>query len=239
MRSAEASSRNDAGSWPRLSAVSAALIRSGRPVWVQIVRQEAVHREIGGVDAAEQEADPPDQRIAEVRHPAPAGRGRRRQRARAARAPKMIAAMIATGTAQNTKSHCQLCRSIGSTSGMVSAAGRISPIEQSVGVDRGGKADALRHPGANQRRQRRLHHRDAERRDDGAEIEHRDVRPDAAQRRADRAQQRARSAARSARRAARSSASRRWRRPRTAPSAGRTGCRPAFPTGAGRHGSAE
>ena len=92
----------------------------------------------------------------------------------------------------------------------------------------------LRHPGANERRQRRLHHRDAERGDDGAEIEHRDARPDAAQRRADRAQQQARSAARSARRAARSSASRRWRRPRTAPSAGRTGCRPAFPTGAGR-----
>ena len=78
----------------------------------------------------------------------------------------MMAAMIATGTAQNTKSHCQLCRSIGSTSGMVSAAGKISPIDQAVGVDRGGKADALRHPGANQRRQRRLHHRNAERRDD-------------------------------------------------------------------------
>ena len=57
--------------------------------------------------------------------------------------------------------------------------------QQAVGVDRGGEADALRHPGAHQRRQRRLHHRDAERRDHGADIKHRDVRPDAAQHRAE------------------------------------------------------
>ncbi len=41
---------------------------------------------------------------------------------------KMIAAMSATGADQNTKSHCQLWWSSGSTSGMVSPAGRISPI---------------------------------------------------------------------------------------------------------------
>ena len=44
--------------------------------------------------------------------------------------PKMIAAMMATGTAQNTKSHCQLRCSNGSTSGIVSAAGRISPTRR-------------------------------------------------------------------------------------------------------------
>ena len=55
----------------------------GPPGVGEVVGQEAVHREIGGVDAAEQEADPPDHRIAEVRHPAPAGGGRRdRRRAR-------------------------------------------------------------------------------------------------------------------------------------------------------------
>ena len=68
-----------------LSAVSARVDQVRPPGVGQIVRQEAVQREIGGVDAAEQEADPPDHRIAEVRHPAAARGGRRRQPARAAR----------------------------------------------------------------------------------------------------------------------------------------------------------
>ena len=36
--------------------------------------------------------------------------------------------MMTTGTDQNTNVHCQLWCSIGSTSGMVSAAGNISPM---------------------------------------------------------------------------------------------------------------
>ena len=150
---------------------------------------------------------------------------------------KMIAAMAATGTAQITKS---IASSAEHRQHQRNGQRRRQDFadEQAVGVDRGGKADALRHPGAHQRRQRRLHHRDAERHDDGAEIEHGDVRPDAAQTEPA-AHSTSRSAARSARRAARSSASPRWRRRRTAPSAGRTGCRPASRTDAGRRGSAE
>ena len=63
-----------------LSAVSARVDQVGPPGVGEIVRQEAVHREIGGVDAAEQEADAPDHRVAEVRHPAPARGGRRGSR---------------------------------------------------------------------------------------------------------------------------------------------------------------
>jgi len=61
--------------------------------------------------------------------------------------------------------------------------------QQAIGVDRGGKSDALRHPEADERRQRRLHHRDAERHHHGAEIEHRDARANAAQAGACRAQE--------------------------------------------------
>jgi hypothetical protein len=52
--------------------------------------------------------------------------------------------------------------------------------QQAVGIDRGGKADALRHPGANERGKHRLHHRDPERGHHGAEIKHGDMRADAA-----------------------------------------------------------
>ena len=46
--------------------------------------------------------------------------------------------------------------------------------QQAVGIDRRCKADALRHPGTYQRRERGLHHGDAEGRHDGSGIEHRD-----------------------------------------------------------------
>ena len=67
-------------------------------------------REIHGVDGAEHDAEPPDQRIVPVRPPAPARRRRRPSSPAAAPAPARASAMTATGTLQNTKPHCQLPR---------------------------------------------------------------------------------------------------------------------------------
>src|SRR5262249_31907672 len=56
----------DAGSWPKLSAGRAAVVKAGRPAVGEMARQEGIASEIDAVDAAEQDTDLPRQRIAPV-----------------------------------------------------------------------------------------------------------------------------------------------------------------------------
>src|SRR6185312_9425666 len=70
-RCAAQSMSSDAGSWERLSDVSAA-DEIGAAERCQVVRQECVGAEIDRVDAAEHEGEPPHQRVAPIGPPAPA-----------------------------------------------------------------------------------------------------------------------------------------------------------------------
>ena len=100
--------------------------------------------------------------------------------------------MARQGTPQNTKREAPTAAGKRQHERQHRHDGHDFADQETVGVDRGAEPDPLRQPGAHQRRHRRLHHRDAETRNDGGGVERRHIGGGAAQRRADAGQHEAR-----------------------------------------------
>ncbi len=154
----------------------------GPPGIGEMAGQKGVAAEIDAVDAAEQDADLPGQLVAPVGPPAgrlPAQLAPTALRAGASASVKI--AISTSGRPQIASAHRQEPSTSGSTSGIVSMTGSVSPDEQAVGEDRGAEAHALRQPSAHKRRQRRLHDGDTRAHHNGGGIEHEHIEHGAAQ----------------------------------------------------------
>ena len=160
------------------------------PDAAQIIGNESIGREISGVDGAEHDAEPPDQHVAPVRPPFAANwRAAIRRRARRQRhhdkrddddrhAPENEAPLPAAADERQHQNQHE-------------SNGQNFADQQAVGVNRGGKADAVRQPGAHRRRHGDLHDGDTAGHDDGHGIEPQHIRQQAAQGAADGGEQEA------------------------------------------------
>ena len=144
----------------------------GAPIGGHVVGQEGIGHKIGCIDAAENEAELPDQRPAPIRPPAATG---------------SRCGTLGAAEARRVKRNKQCCdQNRDRPNNEIEPPAVVDErqdqrdgerggeyfADQEPGrIDRGGKADAVRKPGAHQGRQRRLHDRDARRHHDGRRIE--------------------------------------------------------------------
>ena len=164
---------SEAGSWPKLIAVSALPIEIGPPVRRHVVGQERIGDEVSRVDAAEDEAELPDQRPPPIRPPAAVWRrdiaGGARSRCihrddqsgeQHRRGPEHQAQPPTVADERQHQRNGQ-------------RRGNDFADQQSCCVDRRGKSDLLRKPRAHQRRHRRLHDGNASGHHDAGDVERR------------------------------------------------------------------
>ena len=156
-----------------MSAVSAAGDQVGTAGAGEVAGQEGIAAKIDAVDAAEQEAELPDQLVAPIGPPASRSRPARRMPAFAdgGTSATVRIAISTSGMPQIASDQRQESSTSGSTRGSVEHDRDRFPDQQSVGVDRRAEAHLLRQPLPNQRRQRRLHDGDARAHHDGGGVE--------------------------------------------------------------------